>query len=205
MAGDEDAQIGSFIRTRRKELGWSLATVAEQANFSVSYISQVERGLANPTLSSLKEIAQVLGFTIGDLLEARDGDAPPNASAEIRRDDHNGDQGFVAVTRQGHRKRINYPGSGISNELLSPNLRHQMEIIWIEAASGANSGGHPHHHEGEECGVVLEGGMKFWVDDDEIILGPNDSIYFSSQLPHRWSSVGDEPLRAIWIITPPTF
>lgn len=205
MIPDKDAEIGPFIRDRRKELGWSLATVAEQADFSVSYISQVERGLANPTLSSLKRITQALGFTIGDLLEGRSGNSALNSSTEVRRDDHDGDNVFVAVTRQGQRKRIKYPGSGIANELLSPDLRHAMEIIWIEAPSGADSGGHPHYHDGEECGVVLEGQMKFWVDDDEVTLGPNDSIYFSSHLPHRWSNVGDGPLRAIWIITPPTF
>jgi mannose-6-phosphate isomerase-like protein (cupin superfamily) len=175
----------------------SLAQVAELAGVSTSFVSQVERGVANPTLSTLKALVEALGSSIGSLLE--DDELSDGSAAKSRED--NG----VAVLRAGQRRRIVYPGSSIANELLSPSLQRKMEIIWVEAAPGASSGGHPHMHEGEECGVVISGEMNFKVGDTECVLGPQDAIYFSSHLPHQWENAGTEPLIAIWIITPPTF
>lgn len=173
----------------------SLAQVAERAGVSTSFVSQVERGVANPTLSSLKSLVEAVGSSVGKLLEGGDW-ANENGGVS--------DQG-VAILRAGQRRRVVYPGSTIANELLSPDLQRKMEIIWVEAAPGASSGGHPHKHEGEECGIVIAGEMKFVVGDQECVLSARDSIYFPSHLPHKWESVGTEDLVAIWIITPPTF
>ena len=172
----------------------SLAQVAKQAGVSTSFVSQVERGVANPTLSTLKSLVESLGSSVGALLEEGDGNGGQRA----------GDSD-IAVLRAGQRRRIVYPGSSIANELLSPSLQRKMEIIWVEAAPGAGSGGHPHKHEGEECGIVISGEMSFKVGDTEVLLGPRDAIYFSSHIPHQWENAGTEDVVAIWIITPPTF
>ena len=187
-------ELGEILRTRRRALKMSLAEVAELAGVSTSFVSQVERGVANPTLATLKSLTEALGSSVGALLEEEQTGGEPHKPTDD-----------VVILRAGQRRRIVYPGSSIANELLSPSLQRKMEIIWVEADSGANSGGHPHMHEGEECGVVISGKMSFRVGDTDCILGPQDSIYFSSHLPHQWESVGDEPLIAIWIITPPTF
>ena len=192
--------IGNFIRQRRTDLGRTLKEVAEECNYSVSYLSQVERGVANPTLSSIKHIGQALDFTIGELLSSE----MLSNHGKVPGDDSFEELGF-SVSRTGERKRIRYPGSEIGNDLLSPNLRRQMEVIWVEAPAGTSSGGHPHVHTGEECGVVLSGSMRFWVNETELVLEAGDSIYLTSTLPHRWESVGPDVLTALWVITPPTF
>jgi transcriptional regulator with XRE-family HTH domain len=191
------SELGEMIRSRRVERKMSLAQVAKQAGVSTSFVSQVERGVANPTLSTLKSLVESLGSSVGALLE--EGDLS----------DGNGGQrtgnSDIAVLRAGQRRRIVYPGSAIANELLSPSLQRKMEIIWVEAAPGASSGGHPHKHEGEECGIVISGEMSFKVGDTEVLLGSRDAIYFSSHIPHQWENAGTEDVVAIWIITPPTF
>jgi transcriptional regulator with XRE-family HTH domain len=192
------SELGEMIRGRRLARKMSLAQVAKQAGVSTSFVSQVERGVANPTLSTLKSLVEALGSSVGALLE--DGDwSEGNGSSERAGDSE------IAVLRAGQRRRIVYPGTSIANELLSPSLQRKMEIIWVEAAPGASSGGHPHMHEGEECGVVISGEMNFKVGETECVLGPRDAIYFSSHIPHQWENRGAEPLVAIWIITPPTF
>jgi transcriptional regulator with XRE-family HTH domain len=187
-------ELGEILRNRRRGLKMSLADVAGLAGVSTSFVSQVERGVANPTLATLKSLTEALGSSVGALLEEEE------TGGELTKPTDD-----IAILRAGQRRRIVYPGSLIANELLSPSLQRKMEIIWVEAPSGANSGGHPHMHEGEECGVVISGKMSFRVGDTDCILGPQDSIYFSSHLTHQWESVGVEPLVAIWIITPPTF
>jgi transcriptional regulator with XRE-family HTH domain len=192
-------EIGRFIRARRLERGVTLKVVAKSCNYSVSYLSQVERGIANPTLSSIKLIGQALGFTIGDILNGKASHDPIDEAGTAEKA-----PGY-SILRKGQRKRIRYPGSDISNDLLSPDLRRNLEVIWVEAPPNTGSGGHPHIHEGEECGVVLSGCMRFWVGDVVSDLHAGDSIYLSSVLPHRWESAGPDPLTAIWIISPPTF
>jgi len=186
----EGAHIGAKLREWRQTEGMTLSGVAGAVNLSAGYISQVERGLANPSLETLKRLADVLGHTVGELFS--------NDSVSVGPLEY-------SVSKRGKRKRIQYPGSGIANELLSPDLRHQMEVIWVEAPPGATSGGHPHSHVGEECGIVLAGEMIFWVGDDEVRLEAGDAIYLDSALPHRWTAGSSEMLQAVWLITPPTF
>lgn len=212
-SGDRDldeAAIGAFIRARRVERGWSLKELAERCDFSVSYLSQIERGSANPTLGSVKRVGQALGFMVGDLLASsyRDSAPPPPQPPEPRIIPSRRaplEAPSAAVVRASQRKRIVYPGSGVSNELLSPDLQRQMEVVWLDAPVGSGSGTHPLTHVGEECGVVLRGRMLFEVDGTEYVLEERDSIYFESSLPHRWTSLGPDPLHGIWIITPPAF
>jgi transcriptional regulator with XRE-family HTH domain len=191
--GLDAVELGAIIRERRHAQGMSLSQLAEQAGVSTSFVSQVERGVANPTLSSLKSLVGALSFSVGALLENR-----PSSDPDVKPDE-------IAVLRAGERRRIVYPGTQIANELLSPNLQMRMEIIWVEAAPGQGSGGHPHVHEGEEAGVVISGSMKFDFSGQEYVLNARDAIYFPSTRPHAWESVGDEDLVAIWVITPPTF
>jgi quercetin dioxygenase-like cupin family protein len=80
-----------------------------------------------------------------------------------------------------------------------------FEAILVEAAPGSTSGDHPHSHLGEECGFIIQGCMRFWVSEEQIDLYGGDSIYLDSTLPHRWTAIGDDDLRAVWVITPPTF
>ncbi len=155
---------------------------------AVSHLSGIERGNANVTLAVLKRICDALDITVGQLLT--DADAESNGVRVLKRD---------------NRKRVIFPNSGIINELLSPNMQGMMEVIWVEAQPESTSGDHPHQHEGEEFGLIFEGAMEFHARDDVFVLEAGDSVYLKSTVPHSWRSVGESTLRALWVITPPTF
>ena len=70
---DAKAPLGERLRLRRKALKLTLQEVADKAGLSVGFISQVERGLTAPTLSSLTNIAQVLQTGLIDFLQQPDG------------------------------------------------------------------------------------------------------------------------------------
>jgi transcriptional regulator with XRE-family HTH domain len=55
------------VRRRRKELGLTLEQLAERADMSSNYLGAVERGAANPSLSTVRAIAQALGISPGEL------------------------------------------------------------------------------------------------------------------------------------------
>jgi XRE family aerobic/anaerobic benzoate catabolism transcriptional regulator len=65
-------RVGSRVRARRLELGWSRRELSERAGLSERFLTQVESGIGNPSLRSLVEIAGALETTPVALLE------PPN-------------------------------------------------------------------------------------------------------------------------------
>lgn len=60
--------LGTFIRARRLTAGLSLRDVAARADVSNAYLSQVERGLHEPSLTVLRAIADALGMPLDALL-----------------------------------------------------------------------------------------------------------------------------------------
>ncbi len=56
------------IRSRRRQLGLTLATVAERAGVSVSYVANLEHGRGNPTVDRLRSIAEALETSLAELV-----------------------------------------------------------------------------------------------------------------------------------------
>lgn len=182
--------LGAAIRHARRKREFTLEQVARKTKLSVSYMSQVERDRMPPSLSSLKRIAEALDVPAGSLMFARSGtrgDSP------------------VAVVRQAARKRLVFPGSAIRYEMLTPDLRRRASMLWLHAPAGAESGPAPFSHEGEDAVVVLQGRLAVEVGGVWHELATGDSIYFDSQLPHRWRNPTNRPTIAIWVSTPPSF
>ena len=76
--------IGSKLRQKRLELGLTLQDVADGASLSVGFISQLERDLTWPSLSSLAAISQVLQVNINDLLAMPGGTSAATRSGKRR-------------------------------------------------------------------------------------------------------------------------
>jgi len=181
----DNKKLGHRIRTKRKDRGLSLNQVAEKINKTSSYLSQVERGLAEPSITALREIAKALEVPIFYFL--------------IEEENHN------SVVRKSERRKLNFPGSHLTFELLSPDLNRDMEIIEATLEPGAETSEDPLNHLGEECTVVLKGKMYIKIGDKEYNLEEGDSIYYKASLPHKIRSTGEEDLQFISAITPPNF
>lgn len=84
------AAVGAFIRAERSVAGMSLRELAELADVSNAYLSQVERGLHEPSIKVLSSIADGLGLTLAVLLDEagvmEPAGAPVDTEAAIRRD-----------------------------------------------------------------------------------------------------------------------
>jgi transcriptional regulator with XRE-family HTH domain len=181
--------LGAVIRGARDEHGLTLEDVAKRTRLSVSYLSQIERNLLHPSVSTLKNVAQALGIAAGKLMFP--------AGPSHRRT-------LVSTQRKGERKRIVFPKSSIEYELLTPDLRRRVSMLWLTAQPGAESGP-SFTHDGEDGVVVLKGRLSVEVGDVWHELKAGDSIYFSSALPHRWRNPGASAAEAIWVSSPPSF
>lgn len=69
---DLDATVRMRIRTRRKELGWSLDNLAQRTDISPSQLSRIETGHRRISLDQLTVIARALGKSPDQLLESPD-------------------------------------------------------------------------------------------------------------------------------------
>jgi transcriptional regulator with XRE-family HTH domain len=181
--------LGVVIRGAREKHALTLQQVADRTRLSVSYLSQIERDLLHPSVSTLKRIAQALGIRAGKLMF-------PAARSPKR--------AMVSVQRKGERKRLVFPKSSIEYELLTPDLRRRVSMLWVSAKPGAESGP-TFTHEGEDGVVVLKGRLSVEIGGVWHELKTGDCIYFSSALPHRWRNPGRVFAEAIWMSTPPSF
>ena len=186
--------LGAKIRQHRKARDLTLTELAELCDISPSFLSQIERDQANPSIATLHTITTVFGLTLATFFEEPDQvnqRRPAKTSAKVVRADQ--------------RKILIYPGSGIRNELLSPDLKRDIQMMRVVIPPGADTGDVPLSHEGEECGFVLQGQVEVWVGDEHYVLGPGDAIYQPSTVPHRSRNIGDSDVIIVVAITPPSF
>jgi uncharacterized cupin superfamily protein len=54
-------------------------------------------------------------------------------------------------------------------------------------------------HEGEEAGIVLEGGLELVVDGRRHVLGEGDTFRFASGRPHRFANAGSRLAKILWV------
>jgi transcriptional regulator with XRE-family HTH domain len=182
--------LGGIIRGLRQEQRSSTVALARACGVSTSLISQVERGLTSPSLDVLWAIARALDVPIGTFFQGEPEDEPPGREP--------------VVVRADHRKKLGV-NSSLIYELLSPDLRHQIEFIWVEFGPGVEGPLAPFRHPGEEQMVVIRGEMHFWVDGVEYVLQAGDCITIDASRPHRAGNRSDAPAIVIAAITPPSF
>jgi transcriptional regulator with XRE-family HTH domain len=181
-------RLGREIRGLRKARGYTLAVLAAKTELSVGYLSLLERDLATPSINALHAISRALGVTISWFFDA--GEIPP------------GERDYVV--RRNRRRRLDF-SAGIVDELLSPTLEGQLELLASRFPPGASSGAAPYTHAGEEAGVVLRGKLELWVDGKVFLLEAGDSFGFPSTLKHRYRNPDTEEAEVIWAITPPSY
>ncbi len=180
-------ELGARIRSLRERQGRPIRAVAEQAGVSESFLSQVERGVANPSVASLRSLAEALGATVASFFE--DSREP-----------------IGHVVRAADRPTLIHPKRLWEDELLTPATARKLQVIMSVVEPGQGSGDEAYTHDSdEECVIVLEGRLEFWVAEDAYVLDAGDSILFESRVPHRNRNPGPDPARVLWITTPPSY
>ena len=66
---DIRTRLGLNVRRLRTAKGWSQEAFADEANIHRTYVSDIERGSRNPTITVVEKLAKPLGVTPGALLD----------------------------------------------------------------------------------------------------------------------------------------
>lgn len=172
--------IGKKIRYFRKKNDITLKELAEKIHATPSLISQIEHGKANPSLATLKAIAEVFNVPIGLFFETEIKRTAP--SPVIRKNTH---------------RRLLTDGN-VSYTLLNPDS-NEMEVILIEFPAGASTGAEHYHHDGYEVGYIIKGELTVSLDDNEYVLQQGDSISFKSIRPHKIKNNSPQTTLAVWV------
>jgi transcriptional regulator with XRE-family HTH domain len=189
--------FGSHLRAERERLGVSLRELARRIDVSPSLISQIERGLATPSVSTLWLLATELGLTLDALFGSADrasrtSGAAPGAETPTPKG---------PVQRRQSRKRIGLAG-GVIWERLTAQPDDQVDFLHVVYQPGAEScpPDSLFRHGGREYAYVLSGRLGLQIGFESYELEPGDSASFSAQMPHRLWAVGSEPAVAIWVV-----
>jgi transcriptional regulator with XRE-family HTH domain len=179
--------LGGRIRRERTLRGLTLAHLASATGLTKSLLSQVERGVAEPSLSSLRKVSLALNVPLSALF------------AEPQRPD--------AVLRRSARKEIRWPALGISYDLLSSDDRKAIQMVLMQLAVRGKSCEVPTagHGAGEECAVVLSGVVEVLVGGARHVLNEGDSITFDCSVPHQYVNAGAVAATVVAAMSPPAF
>lgn len=177
--------LGERIRSKRVDKKLTLKELADRTELTQGFLSQVERGLTDPSITSLRRIAHALDVPIFYFLM---DEAKANP-----------------VVRKNERQILKFPESHLVFELLSPDLNRSIEMMMARLEPGAVTCEEPLTHPGEENLLVIQGCMKIQIGEDIYFLEEGDSIYYFSSIPHKIWSIGEKDLVFISAITPPAF
>ena len=184
--------LGSRLRAERLGQGIGLREMARRLGISASALSQIETGKAQPSVSKLFDIVNLLGVSVDGLLAG--GGVPPVAVSR-------GQEGFFSLQRQGEHHALELE-SGVQWSRLTAGSFPGVEFLRVEYQPGACSSreGAFMRHAGQEFGYLLSGRLRVDVGFDTYELGPGDSISFPATTPHRLGNDGLDPAHAIWCI-----
>ena len=160
---DPENTLGERLRLRRKELKLSMKEVAVSSGLSIGFISQVERGLTSPSLTSLTAIANFLRSDVTNFL------SQPKSKSSITR---NEERDVYTINKNGlqyERLSDSFPGHTLNSVIIHEMPGHKTESI---------------SHEGEEFFFILEGAITIYIDGVVNILEAGDSLHFDSSRSH---------------------
>jgi transcriptional regulator with XRE-family HTH domain len=175
-------RLGERIRSRRRELNLTLVEVAERAELSHPFLSQLERGLARPSMSSLFRIARALGVTQDWLLAAG---SPRGVPAEP-----------VAVLR--HDEGIAVPVSvgGVARQLLAEPGRYTPTEFTDPPATFEEF----FEHDGTEFVYIAQGVLDVELGAGRLFtLTAGECLRYPGSTPHRWRAGCPGSVRVLMI------
>jgi transcriptional regulator with XRE-family HTH domain len=206
--------LGHRLRAAREQRSIGLRELARRLGVSASLISQIETGKTEPSINTLFAIVSELELPVneivfhsrpealqppGDDAGKRNGgrrhrDAEPHAAAAL-------DGADSPVQRATSRRSISLE-SGVSWERLTAQADHNVDFLYLRYPPGSESTPPDSlmRHNGTEYGYILKGRLQVSIGFDTYEIGPGDSIAFDCTQPHRFATVGDDTVEAVWFV-----
>ncbi|MGK0498406.1 MAG: transcriptional regulator with XRE-family HTH domain [Oceanicoccus sp.] len=177
--------VGERLKAVRKLEGLSQRELAKRVGVTHSTISLIEQNRVSPSVGSLKKLLDGIPMSLAEFFSA---DESQVEHSPFYREDEQPNLG---------QKDIDYflLGAGQKDRAL--------EILREVMQPGSDTGEDRISHSGDEGGVVIQGLLELTVGEQTQVLSPNQGYYFQGTTPHRFRSVGDQPLVIVSANTSP--
>ncbi|PKN08769.1 MAG: DNA-binding protein [Deltaproteobacteria bacterium HGW-Deltaproteobacteria-8] len=179
-----DKRVGERIRAFREKQNLSLADLSDRTGLDETFLSALETEDRYPSLGPLLKIARALGLRLGTFLD----DQVSRDPLIVRLSERDSQHAELAMHQAGDQ-----PASHTYHSLGRGKTDRHMEPFFIEMAPEPEADKTLSSHEGEEFIVVVSGKVQLIFGRETNILGPGDSLYYNSVVPHNLSAAGDEP------------
>ena len=180
-------RLGAKIRVLRKERGLTLKVLAQLSGLSHPFLSQVERGLARPSMSSLHQISEALGTNASWLLA---GSENTREATVVRA----ADTAAVPASELGEMdgvRRVVAPEASPFQVVEFSGAPNSFREYWV--------------HDGFETIYVISGIVEVDLDGQVFRLEPSDSISYDTRQPHRLRAATEEKVKLLMIEASPGF
>lgn len=178
-------RLGERLRALRQARGLTLQQVAEASGCSRSFLSMLERGQTDVSVTLLQSVAAVFNLSASDFLP----------------DENNGN--FLKVVRQGEAPRRVELSAGIHVDVLFTDLLQKIQPVLLTLEPGTEQRNET-GHAGEEFIYVLAGEIRLTVHDSPARqLRAGDSAYYPSALPHHIANSSQAAAQILTMSTPP--
>jgi len=169
---DFNSIIGKNLNDIRKQRNLSLDKAAELTGVSKGMLAQIEKGVSNPTVTTLWKIASGLNVSFSYFMEEEKDEI-----LQVRRDE-------IKPLIESDEKMKVYP--------LFPydNLR-RFEVFTIDLEPGCSHSSPPHNEGTEEYIVVTEGNMELALGDSVYKLSCGDALRYLADRPHSYINATD--------------
>jgi transcriptional regulator with XRE-family HTH domain len=178
----EQESLGRRLKALRTEHGVTLAQLGRMVGLSASYLSQIERNKAQPSLSTLSSVAEKLGVEMRFFFE----DSTP----------------VWQVVRKGTGEAFSDETGKASFEILSSGaVKGKFEPYRITCQPSTTI--EEDTHQGEELIFILEGELQVSVGEEVFALKQGDSIHYQGTQPHAWRNLSGKECCLVWALSPP--
>jgi transcriptional regulator with XRE-family HTH domain len=176
--------LGKVVRNARRGR-YSLEDLAARSGVSAGLISQVERGLGNPSFVTISKLAAALDTPLAEFYQG------PSHEGEL-------------LVKKSERRRLDFPDEGLTYELLTPDFRTAPFLLKCRIPRGYdNEGSATKQHPGRKAILVLAGCLEVMVDGRDYTLNEGDTITFAASLPNNFKNPGPGAVDAIFVIDRP--
>ena len=177
--------IGEKIKQLRIQMNLTQEELANRSELSKGFISQVERDLNSPSISTLVDILECLGTNLKDFFNE-----DINEKIVFSNDD------IFIQDNEELDHTINW---------IIPNAqKNQMEPILIKLAVGGRSNVY-NAHEGEIFGYVLSGSLNLCIGNKNYSVASCESFYYKANASHYVQNTGNVETTLLWVSNPPNF
>lgn len=177
--------IGARIRERRKSMDLTLEELASRSELTKGFLSQVERNLTSPSISTLEDILEALGMSLADFFSEKEEEQIVFGKADFFEDEQDS-YGITWIVPNAQKNKM---------EPILLNLPPKGESFEVG------------NHQGEEFGYVLSGSVILRLEDGRKLKAEaGQTFYLDGRHSHLLQNASEKKgAQVLWISEPPIF